>query len=117
MKIIGITVGTQLPKPNFNQSDPTKGDYIKNKPVPMTDEEIDAICGGALTLDIPENALVDTATGIVYKVYVEDGKLSMREVNEFTDTNATELVFVDISTDSVYKVYVEDGKLHMTEVE
>ena len=31
-KIIGITVGTQLPKPNFNQTDPTKGDYIKNKP-------------------------------------------------------------------------------------
>ena len=31
-KIIGITVGTQLPKPNFKQDDPTKGDYIKNKP-------------------------------------------------------------------------------------
>ena len=31
-KIIGVTVGTTLPKPNFNQTDPTKGDYIKNKP-------------------------------------------------------------------------------------
>ena len=31
-KIIGATVGTQLPKPNFKQTDPTKGDYIKNKP-------------------------------------------------------------------------------------
>ena len=31
-KIIGVTVGTQLPKPNFRQTDPTKGDYIKNKP-------------------------------------------------------------------------------------
>lgn len=31
-KIIGITVGTTLPKPNFNQTDPTKGDYIRNKP-------------------------------------------------------------------------------------
>lgn len=31
-KIIGITVGTQLPKPNFKQTDPTKGDYIRNKP-------------------------------------------------------------------------------------
>ena len=28
-KIIGITVGSQLPKPNLNQTDPTKGDYIK----------------------------------------------------------------------------------------
>lgn len=31
-KIIGITVGTPLPKPNFKQDDPTKGDYIKNRP-------------------------------------------------------------------------------------
>ena len=28
-KIIGVTVGTQLPKPNFDQTDPTKGDYIR----------------------------------------------------------------------------------------
>lgn len=31
-KIIGITVGTTLPKPNFKQTDPAKGDYIRNKP-------------------------------------------------------------------------------------
>ena len=29
MKIIGITVGTTTPKPNFEQTDPTKGDYIR----------------------------------------------------------------------------------------
>ena len=29
MKIIGITVGTTMPKPNYEQTDPTKGDYIK----------------------------------------------------------------------------------------
>ena len=28
-KIIGVTVGTTLPKPNFDQIDPRKGDYIK----------------------------------------------------------------------------------------
>lgn len=28
MKIIGNTVGTTLPKPNFNQVNPRKGDYI-----------------------------------------------------------------------------------------
>ena len=32
MKIVGYTVGTSLPKPDFNQTDPTKGDYIRNKP-------------------------------------------------------------------------------------
>lgn len=29
MKIIGYTVGTPLPKPSFDQTDPKKGDYIK----------------------------------------------------------------------------------------
>ena len=29
MKIIGNTVGTTTPKPNFDQTDPTKGDYIR----------------------------------------------------------------------------------------
>lgn len=32
MKIYGIPVGTTLPKPNWEQNDPRKGDYIKNKP-------------------------------------------------------------------------------------
>lgn len=31
-KIIGNTVGTTTPKPNWEQNDPTKGDFIKNKP-------------------------------------------------------------------------------------
>ena len=31
-KIIGVTVGSQLPKPDFKQDDHTKGDYIKNRP-------------------------------------------------------------------------------------
>ena len=30
-KIIGVTVGSQLPKPNLMQNDPTKGDYVKGK--------------------------------------------------------------------------------------
>ena len=30
-KIIGVTVGSQLPKPNLMQKDPTKGDYVKGK--------------------------------------------------------------------------------------
>ena len=30
-KIIGVTVGTALPKPNLMQTDPTKGDYVKGK--------------------------------------------------------------------------------------
>ena len=32
-KIIGVTVGTTMLRPDWNQKDPTKSDYIKNKPV------------------------------------------------------------------------------------
>ena len=100
---------------DWNQTDENAKDFILNKPVPITDDEIDAICGGDLTLDITENALVDITTGIVYRIYVEDGKLNMKQVNE--SANTERLVFVDTSTDIIYKVYVENGKLHMTEVE
>jgi hypothetical protein len=30
-KIIGVTVGTPLPKPDLMQTDPAKGDYVKGK--------------------------------------------------------------------------------------
>lgn len=35
MKIYGTTVGTTLPKPSWAQSNPKKGDYIKDKPTEM----------------------------------------------------------------------------------
>ena len=174
-KIIGITVGTPLPKPNFDQTDPSKGDYISGDrsflksvktingmspdengdltmeldttltqsgvaadakavsdaigalvgdiPVAtqiaeavtfMTDEEIDAICGNNLSLDISDNTLVDISTGDVYRIYVDDGKLSMKQISGAS--NITELIFVDATTDTVYQVYVDNGDLHMKEV-
>lgn len=32
-KIIGVTVGSPLPKPNLKQTDPSKGDYVKGKDI------------------------------------------------------------------------------------
>lgn len=32
-KIIGVTVGSPLPKPDLRQTDPAKGDYVKGKEV------------------------------------------------------------------------------------
>ena len=36
MKIKGIPVGTTMPRPDWNQTDPKKADYILNKPIPDT---------------------------------------------------------------------------------
>lgn len=44
-KIIGVTVGSPLPKPNLKQTDPRKGDYVKGKdiiPSKVSDLENDA---------------------------------------------------------------------------
>ena len=38
-RIIGVTVGTPLPKPNWEQNNPKKGDYIKNKPEALNGED------------------------------------------------------------------------------
>ena len=45
MKIIGATVGTSLPKPNFDQTDPRKGDYIKGDRSFITPDDTLAVQG------------------------------------------------------------------------
>ena len=35
MKIRGDTVGTTAPRPDYNQNNPRKADYIKNRPIPV----------------------------------------------------------------------------------
>ena len=54
MKIIGNLVGTTLPKPNFKQTDPTKGDYIKGKPALGVLSEKDIADRDNLAQDIQE---------------------------------------------------------------
>lgn len=39
-KIIGNTTATPNPRPDWNQTDETKADYIKNKPTVLTEDEI-----------------------------------------------------------------------------
>ena len=61
-KIIGVTVGTTLPKPNFKQTDPTKGDYIKNKPdfdglKSRVDVIVDDLIGGTAVSEQINNAV------------------------------------------------------------
>lgn len=39
-KIIGNTTATPNPRPDWKQTDPTKADYIKNKPTILTEEDV-----------------------------------------------------------------------------
>ena len=64
--------------------------------------------------------LTDVTTDETYKLYVENGNLTMDEATETDDASnyvTTPLSLEDVGTNEVYKLYVENGKLTMTEVE
>ena len=69
-KIIGVTVGTTRPKANWNQTDPKKGDYIRNKPTISTG------------YDEAKITLSDRKTGKRYDLFISNGKLTMQESEE-----------------------------------
>lgn len=69
-KIIGVTVGMGLPKPDLRQTDPKKGDYVKGK------EAIEAAVNDALeqakangefnsVTDEHINSLIDAKLGVI----------------------------------------------------
>jgi len=73
MKIIGYTVGTTSPKPSFAQTDPKKGDYIKDKEV--LEAEIDERLSGVAYIDSAdnENVQVEEVPSVGGDVPVESG--------------------------------------------
>ena len=59
-KIIGNTTATPNPRPDWNQSDATKADFIKNKPTVLTENDVLALIaeqGGGDGLSAYEVAL------------------------------------------------------------
>ena len=68
-KIIGNPIGTTLPKPDWNQTDPNKGDYIKNKP---DVEALKNLVGDTSVADQINTAvanLLDNSTEAVDSIY------------------------------------------------
>jgi hypothetical protein len=86
-KIIGNTTATPNPRPDWNQTDETRADYIKNKPTSLSQftndtnfvstDEIDDKITELLNSQIN---LTDSVTGVTYKLYVVNGKLNMEEM-------------------------------------
>lgn len=98
-KIIGVTVGTQLPKPNFKQTDPTKGDYIKNKPdfdglKSKVDTKADLVDGKVPVEQLPTNVSVFN-NDVGYLTSVPDEYVTATELNnaiESFDTAISEVI-------------------------
>ena len=68
MKIIGATIGTTLPKPNFKQTDPTKGDYIKNKLDESDALELTAATGLIDPVTARDGSIYTSKNGVVYSL-------------------------------------------------
>ena len=80
-KIIGVTVGTTLPKPNFKQDDPTKGDYIINKPdFDSLNDRVNTVSG--LVGDTPVAVQISNAlfSGKVGSLSAEEIEVGFKDV-------------------------------------
>lgn len=67
-RIIGVTVGSPLPKPNLMQTDPTKGDYVKGKEefleqfVPESGGNVSPECGLTPTVKTALLTILDSVS-------------------------------------------------------
>jgi hypothetical protein len=105
MKIIGNTVGTPLPKPNWNQNDPTKVDYIKNKPF---GEEADGVIK---TLDeqyIPDSIARTSDVDDKFSTLVGDTPVST-QINEAISGIDTEVSWNDLKDKPFGEEFEESG--------
>lgn len=64
-KIIGNTTATPNPRPDWNQTDPTKADYIKNKP-------------STLAIEITDGVLTLTQNNFTYKSFIDNNTLTIQ---------------------------------------
>lgn len=58
------------------------GLFVKTNDV-ITEDEIDEVCGSTASVGTSEDGvlLTDKTTGTIYRLYVNNGKLNMMEVN------------------------------------
>ena len=110
-KIIGVTVGTQLPKPNFDQTDPRKGDYIKGDRSFITPDD---------TLTQSGRPAEAKATGdAIYNLQSKIDQVS-DAVDVFSGTVATNYneSIIGLSVDGLTVTYIKgDGSVHTFETQ
>lgn len=90
-KIIGVTVGTTLPKPNFDQTDPRKGDFIKGDRSFLNMDDTLTIAGrpadAKVTGDTLNKLQAEIDTKLASKSDITHGH-EMSEVNGLSDALA-----------------------------
>ena len=77
-EIIGNTTSTPNPRPDWDQTDPTKADYIKNKPAALTEDGLQDAVNNALA-QAKENGELDEL-------------IPVKGTDYFTDEDKAEMV-------------------------
>ena len=80
-KIIGVTVGSPLPKPNLMQTDPTKGDYVKGK-----EEFLEQVNSGGVDFETDSTLIL------------KDGILSVNTTNDVEQDNTLPITSAGVYT-------------------
>ena len=79
-KIIGITVGSPLPKSNLMQTDPTKGDYVKGREEFLQDPSLKGEPGTSVTVTNVSESTADGGTNVV--TFSDGKKLNVKNGNK-----------------------------------
>jgi hypothetical protein len=111
-KIIGYTVGTTLPKPSFAQTDPRKGDYIKDKEV--LDSQFVKLQTQELTQEQKEQARqnIDAASQPEVKSNLAEISDAIAQLSEDVGINYNESI-IGLSVDGNVITYIKgDGSEH-----
>ena len=93
-KIIGNTTTTPVAIPDWNQTDETKVDYIKNKPTILTEEDIKQIAGDSIINEDTEFVFVggDASNHGVQDLFVVDDALSLTSTNPVQNKVVSEAI-------------------------
>lgn len=108
-KIIGVTVGTQLPKPNFKQTDPTKGDYIKNKP---DFEGLKSQVNTVSDLVGDKKVSVQISEAIANQDHFSGDYNDLENRPNITENNSKDVVITDEDGNIIFKV--DEAGVHTT---
>lgn len=111
MKIQGNTIGTPMKRPDFNQTDERKSDYIKNKPIPVIKEgdegKIPVVEGGAYVL---KDISVDAVNYVADEAErVADNVLSVRNSESFVMALASDFHANGSDDSSIGALHVGQG--------
>lgn len=101
-KIIGNTIATPMPRPDWNQNDETKADFIKNKPDILTEEDVVKIVkengGGGTTESLAPVATSGSFNDLKHKPSIvlslnNEGVLCLNVIYSYGDEDEQAVIY------------------------